>query len=556
MHRSRSSVRFKSVARLVFTTRFSPSVRDAVRVSVVFASLLAGGACAPPGGASAGGDGGAAPADAPNGPVEGAGPTATEVLDTAIERMGGLEALRGIERVRYDMITYWNRLNYAGGPYDGAGSYERHTDVRDYTIDAWRNTREFPNGRQVIDLVRGDVAVRDFGTGFQPLNIAYVDERRELFAYTPDRLVLALSDAPDLRALSDTTLAGARHARVRGTVDRFEMTLHLRRGDALPSMVSFRAAHPNDFGLVPRGTMDIEVWYSGWQSLPGGVSLPRHWSVERIGQLYKRLTAEKITLNPEFAADSFAVADELADAYRQTATGPMHDIPLDSARVEDDFVIFGAPGSPAGAVRVGDGWLLLETGQARLSIERALAWMEENAPGRLVGAVVTTTLGNGGAAALAERGVPIFTGPGLEPHVRTVLRNHGVGSDGADAEGRGTGAATGETAAGETAAGRTAAGRTAAVETVTAGRWISADSDSAAGSAAPDSVYVEPIDLPDAPGSLLVYVPQLSWVYTYGARQPLDQAVLRDHARANGWSVEQMGNARGLRQAFGEGGGG
>ncbi|MFW6084323.1 MAG: hypothetical protein ACODAA_03845, partial [Gemmatimonadota bacterium] len=413
--------------------RFVLDVRDAGPIVGFFLFFLTAGACAPAGGGPSAGDGaGANAATGEAGRVD--APPAIEVLDTAIERMGGLETLRGIERVRYDMITQWNRLNYAGGPHDGAGSYEQHTDVRDYTIDAWRNTREFPNGRRVVDLVRGDVAVRDFGDGFQPLNVAYVDERRELFAYTPDRLMLTLRDAPDLRALSDTTLAGAAHARVRGTVDRFEMTLHLWRGDALPSMVSFRAAHPNDFGLVPRGTMDVAVWYSGWRSLPGGVSLPTHWSVERLGQLYKRLTARNVALDPEFSADSFAVSDELAAAYRQTATRPMHDIPLDSARVEGEFVIFGAPGSPAGAVRVGDGWLLLETGQARLSIERALAWMEENAPGPLVGAVVTTTLGNGGVAALAERGVPLFTGPGLEPYVRMVLRNHGLESGGTDAE--------------------------------------------------------------------------------------------------------------------------
>ncbi len=502
----------------------------------IFCLLVVCSACAPAGGEG----GGRAVREAAE-----AAPSAIELLDTAIERMGGLEALRGIERVRYDMITQWNRLNYAGGPYDGAGSYEQHTDVRDYTIDAWRNTREFPNGRQVVDLVRGDVAVRDFGGGFQPLSIAYVDERRELFAYTPDRLVLGLRDAPDLRALSDTTLAGATHARVRGTVDRFEMTLHLRRTDALPSMVSFRAAHPNDFGLVPRGTMDVAVWYSGWRSLAGGVSLPRHWSVERIGQLYKRLTAQNIALNPEFSADSFAVSDELAAAYRQTATRPMHDIPLDSARVEGDFVTFGAFGSPAGAVRVGNGWLLLETGQARLSIERALAWMEENAPGPLVGAVVTTTLGNGGAATLAERGVPVVTGPGLEPHLRMILRNHEIDAGGAGAETDG-GATVPEAAV---------------VEVVTGGRWIGAGSDatsdsgaeSAGGAPGSDSVYVEPIDLPDAPGSVLVYSPRLSWVYTYGARQPLDHAVLRDRIRERGWTVERIGNARSLRQPFGEG---
>lgn len=468
--------------------RRARSIADAVLVAVAVA------ACAPAGS---------------TGTPEEADPPATEVLATAIERMGGLEALRGVERVRYDMTTQWNRLNYAGGPHDGMGSYERHTDVRDYTIDAWRNTRRFGE-REVVDLVRGDVAVRDFGGGFQPLNVAYVDERRELFAYTPDRLVLALREAADLEALSDTLVAGAPHARLRGTVGRFDMTLHLRRTDALPTMVRFRAAHPNDFGLVPWGTMDVVVWYSGWRTLPDGISLPMHWSVERIGQLYKRLSVTGVELNPEFEADSFAVSDELAAAYRETATRPMHDLPLDSARVEGDFVTFGAFGSPSGAVRVGEGWLLLETGQAGLSLERAAAWLEENAPGPLVGAVVTTSRGNGGAAALARRGVPVLAGPALVPHLRIVLANAGAEPDG--------------------------------IEPVVSGRWIGTDAD---------SVWVEPIDLPDHPGGLLVWSPRLAWLYTSDAMQPLDLAILRDRIDERGWPVESLGTARALRQPFG-----
>ncbi|MBL0179389.1 MAG: hypothetical protein IPP98_09735 [Gemmatimonadetes bacterium] len=49
-----------------------------------------------------------------------------------------------------------------------------------------------------------------------PLNLAYVDERRELFAFAPERLVLQLRHDPALRQLADTTIDGAAHARLRG----------------------------------------------------------------------------------------------------------------------------------------------------------------------------------------------------------------------------------------------------------------------------------------------------------------------------------------------------
>ncbi|MFW6084005.1 MAG: hypothetical protein ACODAA_02220, partial [Gemmatimonadota bacterium] len=92
------------------------------------------------------------------------------------------------------------------------------------------------------------------------------------------------------------------------------------------------------------------------------------------------------------------------------------------------------------------------------------------------------------------------------------------------------------------------------VETVDAGRWIGRRSGSNTGSDA-DSVLLEPVDLPDAPGTLLVHVPRLSWIYTYGAGQPLDLAILRDRIRERGWDVERIGSARGLRQPFGTGSG-
>jgi len=436
------------------------------------------------------------------------GPPATEVLDIAIERMGGVDALRGIERVRYEMITQWSGLDDAGIPYGARTSYERHTDVRDYSIDAWRNTREFrPGSPRIVDIVRGDVAIRSFGEAFQPLNIAYVDERRELFAYTPDRLVLALRDASDLAGLDDTTMAGARYARLRGTVSGLPMTLHIRRSTDLPAMVGFQAAQPNDFGLVPWGDMEVHVWYSGWRTLPDGLSFPTQWVVERLGQLYKRITVTSATFNPEFEADSFGVSDELAAAYRATATKPMHDLPLDSARVEGNFVTFGAFGSPAGAVRIGDDWLLLEAGQAPLSTNRALDWLSAHADGKVIGAVVTTTSGNGGVAALADRGIPVYTGPGIGEHVAIMLRNQGR--------------------------------EVAAYDVVREGRWIRTGGD---------SVFVAAVDLPDHSGGLAVYAPTLRWMYAYEAFQPLGQAVLADVAATRGWAVESLGTRQAVEQ--------
>lgn len=286
------------------------------------------------------------------------------------------------------------------------------------------------------------------------------------------------------------------------------MTLHIRRSTGLPVMVLFHARQPNDFGLVPWGDMEVKVWYSGWRTLPDGISLPTQWSIERLGQLYKRMTIRDVAFDPEFEADSFAVSEELAAQFRATATGPMHDLPLDSARFEGDFVDFNTFAGPAGAVRIGNGWVLLEAGQAPLNATRALDWLETHTDGAVVGAVVTTTNGNGGTSVLVDRGIPVFTGPGVAEHVAAILRNQGRGTVG--------------------------------YEVVSRGRWLGSSEDSA---------FLAPIDLPDHPGELALYVPAQRWIYAYEAGQPLSRTVLRATIAERGWTVTSLGSGRGgLRQ--------
>ncbi len=442
--------------------------------------------------------------------VQGPGARSTAALDTALARMGGAEALGKIERARYEMVTQWQRTSFTDAPYADQPSYELHSDVRDYTVPAWRNTRRFLGARQapeIVDIVRDSVAIRRIGpAAFAPLNVAYVDERRELFAFAPERVLLLARRAGDLRALADTTIAGLAHARMSATIEGFPATLFLRRGDGLPALARYRAGQPNDFGLVPWGEMEVEVWYSGWARTAAGVVLPRQLDIRRVGRPYKRITVLSAAFDSVAAPDSFAVSDSLRTAFFATANRPMHDLPLDSARIIDDrFATFGAFGTPPGAVKLGRRWLLLESGQAPLTVERAAAWLERTDPGAgIAGAYVTAPMAaNGGAAWLAARKIPIHAGPGAMPFLTRILRNHRQPA--------------------------------AAAVVVTRAQWRRVDGD---------SLWVEPIDLPDAAGALLVYVPSLRWVYSAMAVAPLQVDYVMRRVRDRGWAVERMGSAR------------
>ena len=147
-------------------------------------------------------------------PAQDGSPTA--VLDRGIARMGGDSLLRTVHALRLDVLTQWLRTEFGEAPFQDAPSLERNVELRDYASGAWRNSRYFsldataPGLVVVVDdtiATMGRVMQRDDPTlTWGPLNIAYVDERRELFAFAPERLLLTLRDDPTRRALPDTTL--------------------------------------------------------------------------------------------------------------------------------------------------------------------------------------------------------------------------------------------------------------------------------------------------------------------------------------------------------------
>lgn len=439
-------------------------------------------------------------------------PEARAVVERAVDLVGGEEALRDVERVTLDMMTQWQRPSFREVPYRDRPSFEPHVDVRDYSIPAWRNTRHFTGDRQIVNVVRDSVALTDTGRGFEPLSVAYVDEREELFLYTPDRLLLALLDAPDLSAPGDTLIGGERHRRVRGTLaGRFPSTVYFHAGTGLPTLLRFRAGHPADFGLVPWGVMDVEVWYSNWSTF-GDLGIPTQWDIVRQGEPYKRMTVRRAVFDPDFAAaDSFAVSAELRDAYwASTAPLPMHEgrVRVEEARMIDPGLADLTPGFgiPTGAVAVGDGWMLLGAGQTPYNYDQGVTALRE-----LGAAPVTAVLAanarttNGGVRRAARDGLPIYVSPASEPFVRLMLDEAGL---------------TGET-----------------VRVVREPTVLGSDDG---------RIILAPVDLPDVPGALMLYRPATGWLFVPDALRPLDARLAREQAGTHGWEVRSFGTERTL----------
>ncbi len=444
-------------------------------------------------------------------------PAAVALADRAIARMGGETALRAVTSMRLDLMTQWQRTALTTHPYADAPSYERTVSLFDYRARNWRNTRTFlPSPAASVDIVRDTVGARYLTTPagaplVMPLNVAYVDERRELFAFAPERTMLLARDAAGLRALPDTVIAGVAHGRISAVVDGYPATWFLRRSDGLPSLVRFRADETNDFGLAPWGEQEIEVWWSGWSRVAPGVLIPRQRDVRRIGRPYKRMTVMAVVVNAPVPTDSFAIADSTSRLFLTSERRPMWAAPFDSARIiERDFATFPPFSGSAGAVRIGGQWVLLETAQVEGAVSAIRDWLVAQEPGARIGAglVSSTGTGNGGMRWFAERRLPLFVAPGALPVARLIL---GV------------------------------AGAVRAT-VVTSPRWVRVGTD---------SLWLERIDAPDADGTMLAYSPTHRWLYAImlvgrtSTEPELHAAIAR--LRERGLAVDWVGGARGIR---------
>jgi len=444
-------------------------------------------------------------------------PRSTAMITRALERMGGESALRNVKSVRLEVMTQWQRTALGDHPYADLPSYERNVDLRDYDTRAWRNTRDFLGAGSLVNIVRDTVcATIAMRPGTPPsvsaLNVAYVDERRELFAFAPERMLLVARDAGGLRTLADTLIDGAVHGRISTTVDGYPATYFLRQTDGLPVMVRFRADETNDFGLAPWGPMEVEFWYSAWTRVPPGILLPRQRDVRRVGRPYKRMTVLTAQINAVAPADSFAIADSTVSSFFATQNKPMWKVPLDATRIEaSDFVAFPPQSGSSGAIRVGGAWVMLETGQAAGAAELTSAWLARTAPESPIAAAIVShaNTGNGGVRWFVDRKTPVYASAGATRMLRAML-------------------------------GAPDASRVTAVP---ASRWMKVGTD---------SLWLEPIAVPDVHGVMAVYSPTHRWLYVAMMGAPVfqfDQDALIARLRARGLAVEWLGSARGMRVA-------
>ena len=183
---------------------------------------------------------------------------------------------------------------------------------------------------------------------------------------------------------------------------------------------------------------------------------------------------------------------------------------MDSAKIlEPRLAKFGNPGQSQQAVKMGNTWLMLEGTSMPQRNETDIQWLQQADPGASVSGLLITSpnVGRGGAAWFAGKKLPVYVAPGASASMAATMKNWKQSPS--------------------------------ALTVLTKPQWIRVGGD---------SLWVESMDFPDAPGATIAYFPSMRWVYAAMAASPLAFDMIVARIRQRGWDVDRIGSQRSLTQ--------
>jgi len=344
---------------------------------------------------------------------------ARQWVETAIHRMGGEAALRGLATLKLESIGYRNLLEQSERP-EGPWipQVERVTELWDTPNGRWAETIEASVSDQtyaITTIVDGDLVVRRLGERPLPSSRGTALEAREWMALSPQRVLLAALAAPDLRREPDVAFQGVPHHAVAFGEGEDKRRLLLNAQTGFPTAVETMRAYPDDLYWQVWGVVPTRTAWSFWDLRPGGLFYPMQWDVERGGRPWRAFTIAKLEPGAALPADAFAIPDSEKQSFAARGALALDERPLgDPSRPAVELApgVVLIPGSWGVAlVRQSDGVVVLEAPISNGYSARVLEEAKRRFPDLPVKAVVTTSDSwphFGGVREYAARGIPIY----------------------------------------------------------------------------------------------------------------------------------------------------
>ena len=261
-------------------------------------------------------------AQAPKTPPAPSAGDAAALLAQSIAAMGGETALTSLRSLTLDSIGHGWALEQSERP-EGPwlSSYRQQLEVRDFEHQRrWSQARRrdwsFPAWSQALTLVVADgVAARTNGQRWVSGVPGDVRDMQETFALAPERLLLTVRAAGDLRVMPDEVQQHVLQHVLAFTRNGQRLRLLLNSWTHLPTMME--VVHDDIFGIW--GDVVERRWYSFWTLEKGGLMYPRQTTVEWNGVPYSDDTVQVLTVDGPVDEAQFAIPAETRAAY---ATAP------------------------------------------------------------------------------------------------------------------------------------------------------------------------------------------------------------------------------------------
>jgi len=354
-------------------------------------------------------------------------------VETAVQRMGGEQALRGLATLRLETVGYRNLLEQSERP-EGPWipQIEKTTEIWDTPKGRWAETTAAAAADQEYTLrtiVADGAAARRYGDTWLPTGRSAILEAKEWMALSPHQILLSALSAEDLRREPDLVFQGVPHHAVSFGAGEEKRRLLLNAQTGFLTAVETTRAYPDDLYWQVWGDVLTRVSYSYWDIRTGGLFYPMQWDVERGGRPWRALTIMK--LEPGFApsAGDFSIPAEQKEAFASRNV-PLDELPLGNPKrpaVELAPGVVVIPGSWGVAlVRQRDGIVVLEAPISNGYSARVLEEAKRRFPNLPVKAVVTTSDSwphFGGIREYVARGIPVYVLDFNVPQIRRALES-------------------------------------------------------------------------------------------------------------------------------------
>jgi glyoxylase-like metal-dependent hydrolase (beta-lactamase superfamily II) len=365
-------------------------------------------------------------ADNPETAVERSHERAKQVLDAAVEAIGGRAAVEGVKGVRFTLRgESWPRFqNVNAEPPYTPGSYEEET-----VLDLTQNRMSVEQKNKGAGF-RGHSRIVVTGNGgqtFDLLNrtatpIAAANAQQQQFAQYQRRLPslilrTALQRNGTLRYLGEDTVNGSKHHAITFVhVDGVQMALYV---DAKTNLIS---KYELIFADTVTGDDASEIYFTDYRK-SGALLVPTTFLWKLAGEVTAKWTYD-VTFDPQIADGTF---DSSTDGFRVQPANAAQQRTVGVEKLGDGVYLVNNLGGGVYnvmAVEFSDHVVVVEAPLSSQVAEQAIAEIKKTIPGKPVKYVAITHHHNdhsGGLRAFVAEGATVVTTPRNAEYVKALV---------------------------------------------------------------------------------------------------------------------------------------